>query len=145
MLTLLFLIAFPFALWNAWKNVQLAKASTAWPTTPGTVTAAERGRVMFRPQPRVAYSYSVNGVSYTGKRISFAAGVPGKETDSVLARYPVGRAVAVSYAPEKPSEAALEPGSNRNVTAQFRTLVVCFIIIALANVLLYYMRALEAA
>jgi hypothetical protein len=28
MLQLIFLIGFPFALWKAWKNIQLAKAST---------------------------------------------------------------------------------------------------------------------
>jgi hypothetical protein len=29
MLTLIFLIAFPFAIYSAWKNVQRAKASTS--------------------------------------------------------------------------------------------------------------------
>jgi len=65
MLTLIFLIAFPFALWSAWKNVQRAKASANWPTVKGTVTASEGVKKMFRKQPRVTYSYSVNGAPFT--------------------------------------------------------------------------------
>src|ERR1700730_16009255 len=88
-LQLIFLIAFPFALWKAWKNIQLAKASTGWPTVSGTVTSSETAKMMFRKQPRVTYSYSVNGTRYTGNRISFAPGYPPKETDAILSRYPV--------------------------------------------------------
>jgi hypothetical protein len=58
MLPLIFLVVFPFALWKAWKNIQMAKASTGWPTVSGTVTTSERAKVMFRKQPRVTYSYS---------------------------------------------------------------------------------------
>ena len=91
MLQLIFLIIFPFALWKAWKNIQMAKASTGWPTVSGTITASETAKVMFRKQPRVTYSYSVNGAPFTGNRISFAGGYPPKETDAILSRYPVGR------------------------------------------------------
>jgi hypothetical protein len=144
MLTLIFLLAFPFAIWNARKTIQRAKESAAWPSATGTITASGTKKVMFRSQPRVAYSYPVNGTSYASERISFAAGVPPKETDSVVARYPVGKEVTVHYAPEKPSEAVLEPGTNRNVTAQFRLLITCFVIILVVNIGLYYLRSLEA-
>jgi hypothetical protein len=144
MLTLIFLIAFPFAIWNAWRTIQQAKESTTWPGTTGTITASTTKKVMFRSQPRVAYSYAVNGTSYSSERISFAAGVPPKETESVVARYPVGKEVTVHYAPDKPSEAVLEPGTNRNVTAQFRLLITCFVIILVVNIGLYYLRSLEA-
>ena len=144
MLTLIFLIFFPFAIWNAWRTIQTAKASASWPTTEGTVTASDTVKQMFRAQPRVSYSYTVDGKPYTGRRVSFAAAVPPKETPSVLARYPVGQSVTVRYAPEKPAESVLEPGSNRNVAAQFRTLIACFIIIVIVNVGLYFLRGLEA-
>jgi hypothetical protein len=143
MLTLIFLIAFPFALWNAWKNIQMAKASTGWPTTNGTVTASERAKVMFRKQPRVTYSYSVNGAPFTGNRISFAGGYPPKETDAILARFPVGQEVVVSYAPDKPAEATLETGSNRQVTAQLRILLILFVVIILVNILSFYLKHLN--
>lgn len=140
MLQLIFLIAFPFALWKAWQNIQLAKASTSWPTVSGTVTASERAKVMFRKQPRVTYSYSVNGASFTGNRISFAGGYPSKETDAILGRFPVGREVVVSYAPDKPAEATLETGSNPQVTAQLRILLIFFVLIILLNVLNFYLK-----
>ena len=91
MLQLIFLIVFPFAVYKAWKNVQLAKLSTGWPTTTGRITAAETMKVMFRRQPRMTYSYSVNGAPFTSQRISFAGGYKPKEIDAILARYPVGK------------------------------------------------------
>lgn len=143
MLTLIFLIAFPFALWKAWKNIQMAKASAGWPTTNGTVMASERAKVMFRKQPRVTYSYSVNGAPFTGNRISFAGGYPPKETDAILGRFPVGREVAVSYAPDNPAEATLETGSNHQVTAQLRILLILFVVIILVNILNFYLKYLN--
>jgi hypothetical protein len=143
MFSLIFLIAFPFALWKAWQNIQMAKASTGWPTVSGTVTTSERAKVMFRKQPRVTYSYSVNGTPFTGNRISFAGGYPPKETDAILSRYPVGREVVVSHAPDKPAEATLETGSNRQVTAQMRILLIFFVLIILLNVLNFYLKYLD--
>lgn len=143
MLSLIFLIAFPFALWKAWQNVQLAKASTGWPTTSGTVTASEHAKVMFRKQPRVTYSYCVNGAPFTSNRISFAGGYPPKETDAILARFPFRREVVVSYAPDNPAEATLETGSNRQVTAQLRILLIFFVLIILMNILNFYLKYLD--
>lgn len=140
MLQLIFLIIFPFAFWKAWKNIQMAKASAGWPTVTGTVTASERVKRMFRKQPRVTYSYSVNGVPFTSDRISFAAGYPPKETDAILSRYPVGGQVVVAHAPDNPSQATLETGVNRQVTAEMRLLVICLVLIILANVLHYYLK-----
>ncbi|HEX7516694.1 MAG TPA: DUF3592 domain-containing protein [Chthoniobacterales bacterium] len=143
MLSLIFLIVFPFALWKAWKNIQMAKASTGWPTVSGTVTTAKRARVMFRKQPRVTYSYSVNGAPFTGQRISFAGGYPPRETDAILSRYPVGQEVVVWHAPDKPAEATLETGSNRQVTSQLRILLIFFVLIILLNILNFYLKRLD--
>jgi hypothetical protein len=140
-LTLIFLIAFPFAVWKAWQNVQMAKASTAWPTTTGKVTAAEAVKVMFRRQPRVTYSYSANGATYTSPRISFAGGYRPKETDEILSRYPVGSDVTVSYAPDKPAEATLETGANKQVTAQLRMLLIFFVLIVLLNIVNFWLSS----
>ena len=84
MLSLIFLIVFPFAAWKAWKNIQMAKASTSWPTTTGKITASETVKVMFRRQPRVTYSYAANGKPFGSQRISFAGGYRPKETDAIL-------------------------------------------------------------
>jgi hypothetical protein len=142
-LTLIFLIAFPFALYKAWKNVQVAKASTAWPTTTGKVTASEIAKVMLRRQPRITYTYSVNGMPFTSQRVSFAGGYKPKEVDPVLARYPVGSEVTVAHDPQNPTEATLETGANKQVTAQVRILLVCFILIIAVNILSYYMKGLN--
>ena len=143
MLTLIFLIAFPFALYKAWKNVQVAKASAAWPTTTGTITASEIAKVMFRRQPRITYTYSVNGSPFTSQRVSFAGGYKPKDVDPILARYPVGSEVMVAHDPQNPAEATLETGANKQVTAQVRILLVCFILIIAVNILSYYMKGLN--
>ena len=143
MLQLIFLVIFPFAVWKAWKNVQLAKVSTAWPTTTGRVTASETVKVMFRRQPRVTYSYSVNGMPLTSQRISFAGGYKPKETDAILARYPVRKEVPVSYAPENPAEATLETGATKQVRAQLNILLILFVVIIVLNVVTYYVKSLD--
>jgi hypothetical protein len=143
MLALIFLIIFPFALYQAWKNVQKAKASTSWPTAAGQITGSEIKKVMFRRQPRITYSYSVNGAPYTSQRVSFAGGYKPKEVDPILARYPLGSAVTVAHNPQNPAEATLETGSNKQVTAQVRILLICFVLIILVNILSYYVRGLN--
>jgi hypothetical protein len=141
--SLIFLVVFPFAAWKAWKNIQMAKASTTWPTTNGKITGSETVKAMFRRQPRVTYSYSVNGTPYTSQRISFAGGYRPKDTDPILARYPIGSDVPVAYAPENPKEATLETGATKQVAAQLRVLVIFFILIILLNVLNYFLRGLN--
>ena len=143
MLQLIFLIFFPFALWKAWKNVQFAKVSTAWPTTTGRITAAETVKVMFRRQPRVTYSYSVNGAPFVSQRISFAGGYRPKETDTILARYPVGKEVPVSYAPENPAEATLETGATKQVRSQLNILLILFAVVVVMNILTYYVKSTD--
>src|SRR3954451_23566095 len=143
MLTLLFLIVFPFAIYKAWKNVQMAKASVNWPTTTGRVTASDVKKVVFRRQPQITYTYSVNGAPFTSRRVSFAGGYKPKEVDPVLARYPVGADVTVAHDPQNPAEATLETVSNKQVTAQVRLLVICFILIIAVNILNYWVKSLN--
>lgn len=143
MLALIFFIAFPFLLWKAWQNHQTAKASVAWPTTEGTITKVERFKRLFRWLPRVAYTYSVGEKSYASERISFAAGYRPKEVDEVLNRYAVGQSVPVYYPPTKPAEAVLQPGSNKQVTAPIRMLIVCFVILVILNAAQYYLKTFE--
>jgi Protein of unknown function (DUF3592) len=142
-LALIFLIVFPFALYKAWQNVQMAKASTSWPTTTGKITASEIVKVMFRRQPRITYSYSVNGAPFTSQRVSFAGGYKPKEVDPILARYPVGADVTVAHDPQRPGEATLETGANKQVKAQVRILLICFILIVAVNILSFFMRGLN--
>lgn len=143
MLALIFLIIFPFALYSAWKNVQRAKASVNWPTTTGRITGSDIKKVMFRRQPLITYSYSVNGAPFTSQRVSFAGGYKPKEVDQILARYPVGADVVVAHDPQQPSEATLETGANKQVKAQVRILLVCFVLIVVFNILSFFLRGLN--
>ena len=143
MLTLIFLIVFPFALYKAWKNVQMAKASVNWPTTTGKVVSSEIKKVMFRRQPQISYSYSVSDKPYTSQRVSFAGGYKPKDVDPTVARYPVGSDVTVAHDPQNPAEATLEPGSNKQVTAQVRILLICFFLIVAMNILSFYLKTLN--
>ena len=143
MLTLLFLIVFPFAIYTAWKNVQKAKASVNWPTTAGKVTASGIKKVMFRRQPQITYTYSVNGAPFTSQRISFAGGYKPKEVDPILCRYPAGADVTVAHDPQNPGEATLETGATKAVTAQVRILLICFVLIVAVNILSFFLRGLR--
>lgn len=143
MFALIFLVVFPFAIWKAWTEIQKAKASATWPTVNGTILSSERAKVMFRKQPRVTYLYSVNGTALTSHRISFAAGYPPRETEAILRRYPVGKEVSVAYASDNPAEATLETGSNRQVTAQMRVLLICFVLIVVVQALNFYLDRLK--
>jgi uncharacterized protein DUF3592/Sel1 repeat-containing protein len=145
MLTLIVLIVFPFIILQAWKNVRAAKKSMTWLSVSGVVTSAERGKAVWRTQPRVTYSYSVNGVSYDGKRVSFAAMVPSRETDPTLSRYPVGQAVTVRYAPNDPAQSVLEPGATRHVVAPMRGLIIIFAVLILVNIGGVAVKRLEPA
>jgi hypothetical protein len=114
-----------------------------WPTTTGKVTASDVKKVMFRRQPQITYTYSVNGAPFTSQRVSFAGGYKPKEVDPVLARFPVGADVTVAHDPQNPAEATLETGATKAVTAQVRILVVCFILIVAVNILSFWVRMMR--
>jgi hypothetical protein len=99
---------------GAYKNVRLSKASASWPTVPGVVTAADRAKVGWRTQPRVTFSYSMDGKAYSSSKVSFAAGVSKTEIEPILSRYPLSRPVEVHDQPGNPEVAILETGPNRN-------------------------------
>ncbi len=145
MLALIFFIAFPFLLWKAWQTHQTAQASVAWPTTAGTITKVERFKRLFRWLPRIGYTYSVGDKSYTSERISFVAAYRAKEVDEVMSRYAVGQSVPVYYPPEKPAEAVLEPGSNKQVTAPIRMLAICFVLLVILNVAQFFLKRAESS
>jgi len=134
MILLIVLIAFPFLIWGAYKKVRLSRASTAWPSVHGIVTASERTKLAWRTQPRVTYSYEVAGKAYSSSKVTFADAVPASETEPTLSRFPVQAPVTVHYQPEDPGVAVLEPGPNRYVNKNFRGWIIWFIAIILLNV-----------
>jgi hypothetical protein len=145
MLALIAILLFPYLLWKAWKNIGLARESAAWPSLPGKVTSSERVKRMVWTQPRVTFSYQVDGKEYTGSNIAVGGGVNPKETDAILGRYPTGSAVTVHYCPKDASMAVLEPGPNRYVVAVFRTYLVWFILLVGSQAALIALNRNEAA
>jgi hypothetical protein len=97
-----------FALRSIWTVV----ASWRWPTTEAEVTHSEvvHGSEDSRFQPRVAYQYKVQGVSYTAAAIDWGRfDMARAEAQRVVDKYPVGRLVMVYHHPMKPHRAVIEP------------------------------------
>ncbi len=108
------------------RKLWYARASQAWPTTDGIVIFAEEeatdqvlqdsegrtGQVTSHGAP-LAYQYEVNGTRYFSNVRHFGQFIGSSSQDwaeAILQRYPSGTAVPVSYCPDDPDLAALEPG-----------------------------------
>jgi hypothetical protein len=63
-------------------------------------------------QANVSYDYAVSGVAYSGSEVSFSQFGLGNSThaQSIVASYPKGKKVKVSYAPDHPDLSVLETG-----------------------------------
>jgi hypothetical protein len=60
-------------------------------------------------EPEIHYQYTVQGRTYTGKRIFFgSAQIDPEAANTVLSRYQPGLSVFVHYNPRKPSQSVLE-------------------------------------
>ncbi|WP_242588305.1 DUF3592 domain-containing protein [Corallococcus macrosporus] len=94
--------------------VRQVKASS-WPTVQGTITRSEVETVRskgIKYEPKLAYTYSVDGQSYEGSKYRFATfrSSDSGYADDVVARAPLGASVPVYYRPGQPLEALLQPG-----------------------------------
>jgi hypothetical protein len=110
------------------RNLWYAKASQAWPSTDGIVIFAEEEATNQVPQDSesrtgqftthgapLAYQYEVNGTRYFSNVRHFGQFIGSSSRDwaeAILQQYPSGTAVPVSYCPDDPDLAALEPGIN---------------------------------
>jgi hypothetical protein len=106
------------------RNVLRAGNSRRWPTTAGTVVAAETSRTTstdsdIHHDVHVEYStktvvqYRVDGRDYTTNQIHFGQTLGSSdpsEAELQRLRYPPGAQVAVSYDPRQPWLGVLKPG-----------------------------------
>jgi hypothetical protein len=105
-----------------YKSLQVRVASR-WPSAPGKVVVSSSQvrdvRVLdasredgFRIEQRnfanIVYEYSVRGESLSNNRVSIDEDRGNFGIAEIIARYPVGRDVAVYYNPRHPREAVLE-------------------------------------
>jgi hypothetical protein len=71
-------------------------------------------------QPVVTYQYEVNGVEYTGTRVTQGAFQYGSSGDvqKFLADHPIGSPITVYYDPANPADSILEKGLGSMATKQ---------------------------
>lgn len=133
---LVWIVGFVALLLGAWallRTIDAYRASSevsTWPTIDGRVTesilVAVRQANGTRDEPRVTYRYSVDGVDYQSRRVSFRTkcsreilslsssgfcedkGLPRATTE----KYPAEQQVTVHYNPNDPAIAFLEPRSG---------------------------------
>jgi len=112
-------IAFAFIGYN---SMQKAKAAKAWPTVEGRITSSEVDSYWKRDrdsgstrmhEAKIAYEYTVDGVSYESTKISFMSSSSSLrgQAQAMVRKYPAGGTATVYYNPSNPQEAVLEPGA----------------------------------
>ena len=104
------------------RNVQMASASSRWPTTSGKVIHSETTREVTEDDKNgssVTFSttttiqYTVDGQDYTTSLLHFGQtlGSSDKSEAALLRlRFPEGKPVTVSYDPSHPSTGVMKPG-----------------------------------
>ena len=102
-----------------------SRASREWPSTDGQIVDAtvemkidsDEDGTTRRYSPRIIYTYSVYGQTYTSDQVVVGARrwYPSHAAAEARLRYRPGDQVAVHYDPEKPAQAVLEAGAARGV------------------------------
>lgn len=107
------------------QSIREADASKSWPTVPGTITKSSVGVTTTETRNRnnyrrtshsyaaeIEYEFKVEGETYRGSRIAVVSAQFGDEAfaQATCDKYPLNKAVTVSYKPGDPSECVLEPG-----------------------------------
>jgi hypothetical protein len=103
--------------WWGWNILQNAKASSSWPKVQGVVTQSavrhkrdSDGGDSYLPE--VNYEYSVKNQQHENETIKFGENSYGDRQPAadIVARYPIGKKISVSYDPASPHKSVLEPG-----------------------------------
>jgi hypothetical protein len=105
------------AFWNAWMFLS-DQGSKDWPTTIGTITAAQAGQSMWEGTRRrssyqivVRYIYDINGKYYSGET-EFHNYSTSAKADADLKGYRIGTSMMVHYNPFFNFESTLAPGAR---------------------------------
>jgi hypothetical protein len=102
------------------RDKQKAEQSVNWPSVPGRVTVSRvkthhstdsDGDPSETYSAQVEYQYEVNGVAYTGDRLTI--GMPLaisnlRKVQESVAQFPAGSQVMVYYNPQNPADATLQ-------------------------------------
>lgn len=119
-------------------RVYLSFRTAAWPTTEAQIIESRVVPVPvkngYRYRPVIKYRYTVNGVEYTGALIRFNNFDHDNEQEAaqVVAGFPIGRKVALSFQGDNPKISVLEPGLHQSdwLTASigFALIGVCLVL-----------------
>lgn len=110
-----------------WNSRSGASATLQWPTAEGRIVSSEveqkevyrRKRLRTVYEPKIEYTYLVNGTEHTGHRIDYFEDddSENQQTAANLAsKYAAGQDVKVSYDPKDPTFSVLEPGMGSHGT-----------------------------
>lgn len=125
------LIALGGGSYDAYRTYQ----ARGWPTADAEILSSDVERVFVGRRkgghawfPRIRYSYTVEGRTYSGSRVGVAedsllvrfkfdsGGYNHKNATAIANRYPVGAQVAVKYNPEHHEEAVLDANMSATTT-----------------------------
>ena len=117
---LVFVAAGLFLLWQGVKDFRASRESQKWLPMEGQITESivqvTRRRKKNDYYPKVAYTYSVLGETYTCKGVALGA-IQGSSSQAKIQaqveQYPLGQRVVVYYNPHRPAQATLEPGVTK--------------------------------
>ena len=141
-LTIAYLLGFGllgYGCWGLWRSTRAA----SWPTTPGALTRAElyvdNSGDSTTYQVKVAYRYTVKGVTYRGSRLAFGyAGDSGRATHEALhKKLRAVNHVSVRYDPSDPSVSCLACGPHRSVLIVLAFGATWVLLVTLAAVLFW--------
>ncbi|WP_170133548.1 DUF3592 domain-containing protein [Undibacterium pigrum] len=112
--------------WTFWSVVELFRASQSvhWPTVQAKVRVCKVQRYFHAMTGykdnigqawsfQMLYDYSVHGQAYQGYRPFFCGGPSKRVARNIVAKYPEGSTITISYHPEKPGLSVLIPGVTR--------------------------------
>ena len=113
-----------------------AERAATWPSIQGTVTSAElvthrhhnskTHTTSYTYEPKVEYSYSVLGTTYSGKKLAYGpTSYAENKAKELMARYPLGQAVSVYYNTEDPAESVLNPAAPNTTTLTVVGIILC--------------------
>lgn len=109
-------------------RIEAARTWTAVPAVIETARLAKSGKTSFAP--KITYSYSVGGTSYTGSRLQFGGVTLTRiEAQEILDAYPVGSTTEVRYDPARHDFAVLR------LDADIRGFKIAAIVIGLAFII----------
>ena len=118
-----------------------ARQSEQWPVVPGKIvrsfvkSSISEGETIYSAD--IKYAYTVQGVEHRSDVVVIGGHSYG--ANATVNRYPLGKEVSVSYDPEKPRRAVLEPGVFFYGAHEIGGMIL-FSILTVASLLSLFMR-----